>query len=67
MTTSLERRYRRLLRAYPAGYRRRRGDELLATLLTLVVGLYGIHPAPARARTMVEHAAPWPSPPSPGP
>ena len=33
MTTSLERRYRRLLRAYPAAYRRRRGDELLATLL----------------------------------
>jgi hypothetical protein len=33
MTTSLERRYRRLLRAYPATYRRRRGDELLATLL----------------------------------
>jgi hypothetical protein len=33
MTTSLERRYRRLLRANPAAYRRRRGDELLATLL----------------------------------
>jgi len=31
--TGLERRYRRLLRAYPAAYRRRRGDELLATLL----------------------------------
>ena len=30
MTTSLERRYRRLLRACPAAYRRRRGDELLA-------------------------------------
>ena len=33
MTTSLERRYRRLLWAYPAAYRHRRGDELLATLL----------------------------------
>ena len=33
MTTSLERRYQRLLRTYPAAYRRRRGDELLATLL----------------------------------
>jgi len=33
MTTSLERRYRHLLHAYPAAYRRRRGDELLATLL----------------------------------
>lgn len=31
--TSLERRYRRLLRAYPAAYRQHRGDELLATLL----------------------------------
>ena len=31
--SSLERRYRLLLRAYPAAYRRRRGDELLATLL----------------------------------
>ena len=33
MTTPLERRYRRLLRAYPAAYRRRHGDELLTTLL----------------------------------
>lgn len=30
---ALERRYRRLLRFYPAGYRRERGDELLDVLL----------------------------------
>src|SRR5215470_10820644 len=29
----LERRYRRLLRAYPRGYREHRGEEMLATLL----------------------------------
>ncbi|MER7439822.1 hypothetical protein [Micromonospora avicenniae] len=29
----LERRYRRLLRAYPVGYRRAYGDEILATLM----------------------------------
>jgi hypothetical protein len=29
----LERRYRRLLRAYPVGYRRVHGDEILATLM----------------------------------
>jgi hypothetical protein len=35
MTASedLERRYRRLLRAYPGGYRRVHGDEILATLM----------------------------------
>lgn len=33
MTKLLERRYRRLLRWYPADYRRARGDEILATLL----------------------------------
>lgn len=31
--TRLERIYRWLLRAYPAWYRRERGDEILATLL----------------------------------
>ncbi|WP_327011098.1 hypothetical protein OHA72_29795 [Dactylosporangium sp. NBC_01737] len=31
--TPLERRYRRLLLAYPAAYRRRHGDELVTTLL----------------------------------
>jgi len=31
--TALERRYRRLLRAYPARYRRERGQEILSTLL----------------------------------
>jgi hypothetical protein len=30
---ALERRYRRLLRAYPAGYRQARGEEILGTLL----------------------------------
>lgn len=30
---ALERRYRRLLRAYPAGYRRERGEELVSTLI----------------------------------
>ncbi|GIJ45302.1 hypothetical protein Val02_21880 [Virgisporangium aliadipatigenens] len=30
---ALERRYRRLLRAYPAGYRHERGDEIVGTLL----------------------------------
>lgn len=29
----LERRYRRLLRSYPSGYRRERGDEIIATFL----------------------------------
>lgn len=33
MTPPLERRYRLLLRAYPAAYRRRHGDELITTLL----------------------------------
>ncbi|MFF5077979.1 hypothetical protein ACFY36_13070 [Actinoplanes sp. NPDC000266] len=33
MSAALERRYARLLRLYPAGYRRDRGPELLATLL----------------------------------
>jgi hypothetical protein len=33
--TRLERRYRRWLLAYPAEYRRERGDELVATLLDL--------------------------------
>lgn len=32
---SLERRYRRLLRAYPAAYRARRGDEIVGTYLEL--------------------------------
>jgi hypothetical protein len=31
--SELERRYRRLLRAFPRGYRRHRGEEMLATLL----------------------------------
>jgi hypothetical protein len=35
MTATLERRYRRLLLAYPEAYRRRRGDELLSTLMEL--------------------------------
>ncbi|MEU4242388.1 hypothetical protein [Actinoplanes sp. NPDC026619] len=33
MTTKLERSYARLLRLYPAGYRRERGDEMLDVLL----------------------------------
>ncbi len=33
--TELERRYRRLLRAYPADYRRDRGDEIVGTYLDL--------------------------------
>ncbi|TQS46519.1 hypothetical protein [Cryptosporangium phraense] len=33
MTGDLERRYRRLLRAYPSAYRSSRGDELVATYL----------------------------------
>jgi hypothetical protein len=32
---ALERAYRRLLRAYPAGYRRRHGSEILTTLLEM--------------------------------
>jgi len=35
MTGSLERRYRRLLSAYPGSYRRQRGDEILTTLLDM--------------------------------
>jgi hypothetical protein len=35
MSERLERRYRRLLLAYPAAYRRARGDELLDTLMEL--------------------------------
>jgi len=35
VTTTLERRYRRLLLAYPDAYRRKRGDELLDTLMEL--------------------------------
>jgi hypothetical protein len=35
MTPALERRYRRLLRFYPAGYRAERGDEMVDTLLEL--------------------------------
>ena len=35
MTESLERRYRRLLSAYPGSYRRERGDEILSTLLDM--------------------------------
>ena len=31
--SALERRCRRLLRAYPAGYRAERGEEILGTLL----------------------------------
>jgi len=34
MTTELERSYARLLRLYPAGYRRARGDEMLDVLLS---------------------------------
>jgi hypothetical protein len=33
MTGALERRYRRLLRAYPAAYRAERGDEIVGTFL----------------------------------
>ena len=33
--TRRERRYRRLLLAYPGGYRRRHGDEIITTLLEL--------------------------------
>ena len=33
--TALERRYRWLLLAYPGGYRRRHGEEILTTLLEL--------------------------------
>ncbi|GIJ25498.1 hypothetical protein Vqi01_06600 [Micromonospora qiuiae] len=35
--TELERRYRRLLRAYPADYRRDRGDEIVGTYLDLAI------------------------------
>jgi hypothetical protein len=35
VSATLERRYRRLLTAYPLAYRRERGDELLGTLLEL--------------------------------
>ncbi len=31
--TGLERRYRRLLAWYPAGYRRRHGEEIISVLL----------------------------------
>jgi hypothetical protein len=36
MTARLERRYRRLLRAYPADYRAERGDEIVGTYLDTV-------------------------------
>lgn len=35
MTEALERRYRRLLSAYPGSYRRERGDEIVTTLLEM--------------------------------
>lgn len=35
MTESLQRRYRRLLSAYPGSYQRERGDEIMATLLDM--------------------------------
>ena len=52
MTATLERRYRRLLLAYPDAYRRRRGDELLSTLLEL--SRPGQRwPAPRQARALL--------------
>lgn len=62
--TRLERRYRRLLRAYPAGYRRAHGDELVEILLDSAEP--GRHSPELREaagllvgglRTRVEHAA----------
>jgi hypothetical protein len=38
MTAASERHWRRLLRAYPAGYRRERGDELIGTLMEATGG-----------------------------
>ncbi|GAA3388611.1 hypothetical protein [Cryptosporangium minutisporangium] len=49
MSDRLERRYRRLLRAYPADYRAERGDELVGTYLDTV--------APGRSRPGVRDAA----------
>jgi hypothetical protein len=37
MNPHLERRYATLLRAYPRAYRSERGDELLGTLLAVVL------------------------------
>jgi hypothetical protein len=45
----LERRYRRLLVAYPAGYRERRGDEIVGTFLDTA--------APGRSRPSLADAA----------
>ncbi|MDW5322913.1 GlsB/YeaQ/YmgE family stress response membrane protein [Plantactinospora sp. KLBMP9567] len=47
-STPLERRYRRLLHAYPAGYRAARGDELVGTYLELA-GAGRSWPSPADA------------------
>lgn len=46
---SLERRYRLLLYAYPSGYRRRRGDEIVGTFLDLA--------APGQTRPSLADAA----------
>jgi hypothetical protein len=46
---SLERRYRRLLYAYPVAYRRRRGDEIVGTFLDLA--------APGQTRPTLADAA----------
>ena len=52
MTDLLQRRYRRLLLAYPRAYRRRRGDELLGTLMEL--SRPGQRwPAPRQARALL--------------
>lgn len=52
MTATLERRYRRLLLAYPETYRRRRGDELLSTLMELSEPGQR-WPAPRQARALL--------------
>ncbi|MER7456431.1 hypothetical protein [Micromonospora sp. NPDC126480] len=50
--SGLERRYRRLLRAYPADYRRDRGDEIVGTYLDLA-GPDKRWPSPADAADLV--------------
>ncbi|MGN9808829.1 hypothetical protein ACTMSW_05650 [Micromonospora sp. BQ11] len=50
--SDLERRYRRLLRAYPADYRRERGDEIVGTYLDLA-GPGRRRPSPADAADLV--------------
>ncbi|RKN50914.1 hypothetical protein [Micromonospora endolithica] len=51
-TNDLERRYRRLLRAYPGDYRRERGDEIVGTYLE-VAGPDRRRPSPADAADLV--------------